>query len=314
MQLDGFHHLTAISVDPGANYRFYTGVLGMRLVKRTVNQDDVSAYHLFYADGEGRPGTDITFFGWPLAPERRGTGSVVRTGLRVASAAALDWWAEHLAAAGTACEMVAEDDRRGLWFADGEGQRLMLSVQAGPDDARPWQGSPVPPEFQVRGLGPVTASVQELAPTEAFLSEVLGLRRARSFEAANGCQTAVFAIGEAAGPAGEFHVREEPSLEAARQGAGGVHHVAFAIPDADYGAWLERLERLGVRSSGPIDRFYFRSIYLREPGGILYEIATAGPGFAADEPPGELGERLSLPPFLEARRAEIEAGLAPLSL
>ena len=314
MELDGFHHLTAISASAAGNYRFYAGVLGMRLVKRTVNQDDVSAYHLFYADGEARPGTDITFFEWPLPPERRGSGSVVRTGLLVASAAALDWWAERLAAAGAASEMVREDGRQALWFTDPEGQRLMLSVAAGPDDARPWPGSPVPAEFQLRGLGPVTASVRELLPSEAFLCDVLGMRRVRSFQAADGCSTAVFAVGGADGPAGEFHLRAEPGLATAQGGAGGVHHVAFAIPDADYGAWLERLGRLGVRSSGPVDRFYFRSIYLREPGGILCEIATVGPGFAADEAPGELGKRLSLPPFLEARRAEIERGLAPLEL
>ncbi len=313
MQLTGFHHLTAISANADSNHCFYTRVLGMRLVKQTVNQDDVTAYHLFYADGEGRPGTDITFFEWPVPPERRGTGSVVRTGLRVASNAALDWWAAHLGRAGIAVKTLEDGGRRALAFEDPEGQRLLLTVQAGPDDARPWSSSPVPPEWQIRGLGPITASVANLAPTERFLQDVLGLQRARAFTAADGCETAVFTIGDVPGAAGEFHLRGEPHLARAGQGAGAVHHVAFRIPDADYGAWLDHLSRHGVASSGPVDRFYFRSIYLREPGGILCEIATEGPGFAADEPVATLGNHLSLPPFLEPRRAEIEAGLTPLS-
>ncbi len=310
MELHRLHHVTALSASASANHAFYTGIMGMRLVKKTVNQDDTSAYHLFYADGEGRPGTDLTFFDWPVAPERRGSGSIVRIGLRVAGAA-LAWWADHLAQHGVASHGVAEDGRRGLALEDPEGQRLLLLDDGGMGDARPWSASPVPPEHQVRGLGPVTISVRDPAPSEGFLTDVLGMRRDRAFIAADGCETAVFAMG-GGGPAAELHLRAEPGLSPARQGAGGVHHVAFQIPDAEYEDWVDRLRRLGVRSSGPVDRFYFRSLYAREPGGILCEIATEGPGFAADEPVETLGEHLALPPFLEPRRKEIEAGLRPL--
>ena len=311
MQLRGLHHLTAISADARGNHAFYTGVMGMRLVKKTVNQDDTSAYHLFYADAEGRPGTDLTFFDWPTAPERRGTGSVVRTGLRVAGAQCLDWWRSYLADKGVACAPVTEDGCDGLALEDPEGQRLLLIDDGGHGDARPWSASPVPPAHQIRGLGPVTMSVRDIAATEAFLTGVMGMAQSRAFRAADGCETVVFAMGEG-GLAAELHVRVEVALGAARQGAGGVHHVAFRIPDADYDAWVDRLRRLGVRFTGPVDRFYFRSLYAREPGGILYEIATEGPGFAADEPADSLGTRLALPPFLEPRRAAIEAGLQPI--
>ena len=311
MQLRGHHHLTAISANARGNRAFYGGVMGMRLVKKTVNQDDTSAYHLFYADAEGRPGTDLTFFEWPTAPERRGAGSIVRTALRVAGPQALEWWRSHLAESGVACTPVAEDGRHGLALEDPEGQRLLLIDDGGAGDARPWSGSPVPPGHQIRGLGPMTMSVREIAGTEAFLTDVMGMAQARTFRAADGCETAVFAMGEG-GPAAELQVRVEPRLALARQGAGGVHHVAFRIPDAEYDDWVDRLRRLGVRSSGPVDRFYFRSLYVREPGGILYEIATEGPGFAADEPADALGARLALPPFLEPKRAAIEAGLQPL--
>jgi glyoxalase family protein len=311
MQLRGIHHLTAITANAGGNHDFYTRIMGMRLVKKTVNQDDTSAYHLFYADGEGRPGTDMTFFDWPTAPERRGSGSVVRTALRVAGPDALGWWSAHLAGAGIASHAVTEDGRAGLALQDPEGMRLLLIDDGGVGDTRPWTASAVPPEYQVRGLGPITTSVRELGPTADFLTEVLGMHLARSFVAVDGCETTVFSMGPG-GPAAELQVRVEPGLSPARQGAGGVHHVAFRIPDAEYDDWVDRLRRLGVRSSGPVDRYYFRSLYAREPGGVLCEIATDGPGFAADEPQAELGLRLALPPFLEPRRAAIEAGLKPL--
>ena len=310
MPLLGLHHVTAITAGASANHAFYTGVLGMRLVKKTVNQDDTSAYHLFYADGEGRPGTDLTFFDWPTAPERRGTGSIVRTALRVGGPDALAWWANHLQSAGIACQPTTEDGRDGLALQDAEGQRLLLIDDAGAGDAKPWAASPVPPAHQIRGLGPVTISVQSAGPTEAFLTDILGMHRARTYQAGT-TDTVVFAMAEG-GPAAELHLRAEPHLPPARQGAGAVHHVAFRILDADYGHWVDRLARLGMRSSGPVDRFYFRSLYIREPGGILCEIATDGPGFAADEPADSLGTTLALPPFLEPKRAAIEAGLKPL--
>ena len=311
MQLHGIHHVTAITADAAANHRFYTTIMGMRLVKKTVNQDDTTAYHLFYADGEGSPGSDLTFFDWPAARERRGTGCVVQTSLRVADGEALAWWAQHLAEAGVACRPVTEDGASGLAFEDAEGQRLMLLDDEGAGGAKPWAASLVPARHQIRGLGPVTISVHSAGPTEAFLTDVLGMRRDRSFTTDGGGETLVFAMGDG-GPAAELQLRAEPHLPPARQGAGGVHHMAFRIPDAAYGGWVDRLARLGMRSSGPVDRFYFRSLYIREPGGILCEIATEGPGFAADEPIATMGERLSLPPFLEGKRAVIEAGLKPL--
>ena len=312
MQLHGMHHLTAVTADAPGNHRFYTGVLGMRLVKKTVNQDDVSAYHLFYADGRASPGTDITFFDWPVGPERRGGDSIVRTSLRVSGAAALDHWAARLDGMGVPHGPVQEaDGRQEFTFEDPEGQRLALVDDGGAGPAHPWDRSPVPPEHQIRGLGPVTISVRDPAPSARFLTEVMAMQEVRMFQAQGGIPVHVFAMG-AGGPAAELHVRVEPDLAPARPGAGSVHHVAFRVPDGDYESWAERLRRLRIPSSGPVDRYYFRSLYTREPGGILYEIATDGPGFAADEPMDRLGERLALPPFLEPRRAEIEAGLKPL--
>jgi glyoxalase family protein len=313
MQLHGIHHLTAITADAAANHRFHTEVLGMRLVKKTVNQDDVSAYHLFYADGEASPGTDLTFFEWPAPPEQRGTRAVTRTGLRVNGRASLDYWAARLAAHGVAADPVAEiDGRLTILFEDPEGQRYALVDDGGMGPAMPWAKSPVPAEHQIRGLGPIEMSVPELAPTERFLTLVYEMRAERVHTRADGVTIHVFAMGEG-GPAAELHVAIEPGLRVARQGAGAVHHVAFRARDEqEYAYWVSRYEALGLRSSGPVDRFYFKSLYVREPGGILFEIATDGPGFATDETMDALGESLALPPFLEPRRKEIERGLVPL--
>ncbi|MCQ8780877.1 ring-cleaving dioxygenase [Mangrovibrevibacter kandeliae] len=312
MKLTGIHHLTAVTADAPGNHRFYTQVLGMRLVKKTVNQDDVSAYHLFYADGVAAPGSDLTFFDWPVGPEVRGTHSIVQTALRVTGEATLDWWAERLTAEGVEHHGVTRRDGR-LWldFEDPEGQRLGLVDDGGAGDGHVWERSPVPAEHQIRGLGPITLSVPDPRPTEAVLTQVMDMRKARTFEA-SGRTVLVYEMGEG-GPAAELHLRVEPGLAPARPGAGGVHHVAFRTPDKDtYRACAERLRSVRLPSSGPVDRFYFESLYFREPNGILFEIATDGPGFATDEPLETLGESLSLPPFLESRRAEIEAGLKPL--
>ncbi|WP_439594360.1 ring-cleaving dioxygenase [Falsiroseomonas sp.] len=314
MQLHGLHHLTAVSADAPGNHDFYTRVLGMRLVKKTVNQDDVSAYHLFYADGAASPGTDLTFFDWPVRREGRGTHAIVRTGLRVAGTAALDYWAARLAEHGVAHGGVREvDGRPQLAFEDAEGQRLALVADGGGGEAHPWSRSPVPAESQIRGLGPVTLSVPQLRLSALFLTEVLAMREARRYAAPDAPETQVhvFEMGEG-GPAAELHLRVEPHLPQAQPGAGGVHHVAFRVRDEEYGHSVDRLNRLRIPSSGPVDRYYFRSLYAREPNGILYEIATDGPGFAVDEPMETLGEGLALPPFLEPRRAEIERGLKPL--
>ena len=315
MQLHGLHHLTAITADARGNHDFYTRVLAMRLVKKTVNQDDTSAYHLFYADGQASPGTDITFFDWPAPRERRGTNAIVRTALRVAGRDALEYWAGRLGDAGVAHDPIQETDGRlQIEFEDPEGQRLALVDDGGAGPSRPWARSPVPEAFQIRGLGPVTISVPNLAPSAAFLTEVMAMHRARSFAPGDalGTEVHVFEM-DPGGAAAELHVRVEPDLPSASQGAGGVHHVAFRVRDEEeYAAWVDRLERLRIPSSGPVDRFYFRSLYTRGPGGVLYEIATDGPGFATDEPMEALGERLALPPFLEPRRATIERGLKPL--
>jgi glyoxalase family protein len=315
MQLTGIHHLTAISADAPGNVAFYAGTLGMRLVKKTVNQDDVSAYHLFYADGLASPGTDVTFFDWPAPRERRGTNAIVRTGLRVAGAEAIAWWRERFARLKIAhAEPVERDGRLTLAFEDPEGQRLALIDDGSAGKAHPWAQSEVPAAHQIRGLGPITLSVPELSRTAIVLTEVMNMRKVREYAAAGngGATVHVYAMGEG-GPAAELHVAEEPGLPAARQGAGAVHHVAFRTPDEDqYDAWAKRLQALRIPNSGKVDRYYFQSLYFREPNGILFEIATDGPGFATDEPLEKLGERLALPPFLEPRRAEIEAGLKPL--
>jgi glyoxalase family protein len=312
MQLTGIHHLTAISAKPRENLAFYTGLLGMRLVKKTVNQDDVSAYHLFYADGKANPGTDLTFFDFPAPAERRGSNSISRTGLRVAGEGSLGYWRDRLRKAGGVTGDVTQvDGRLTLPFEDGEGQRLVLVDDGGVGPASPWERSAVPAEHQIRGLGPIVLTVRDLPATERVLVDAMNMRRVRDY-AAHGAQIHVFAMGEG-GPAAELHVIEDKDSPVARQGAGAVHHVAFRTPDeTQYHAWTQRLSELRIPNSGEIDRFYFRSLYFREPNGILFEIATDGPGFATDEPMATLGEKLALPPFLEPRRAEIEAGLKPI--
>jgi glyoxalase family protein len=317
LTLKGIHHLTAVTARAAENHAFYTKVLGLRLVKKTVNQDDVSAYHLFYADGKASPGTDVTFFDWPAAPERRGTRSIVQTGLRVGGRASLSWWKDHLDRHAVKHEGVAErDGREVLDFTDPEGQRLSLVDDAGIGESNPWAGSPVPSAHQIRGLGPIRMSVPELKPTDRVLTQVLSMEQVRTYALPGPTLTTVHVYrmgGE--GPGAELHVAVEPGAAPARAGAGGVHHVAFRTPDDyEYDAWAERLSAMGMPTSGPVDRFYFRSLYFREPGGILFEIATDGPGFATDEKPEDLGKSLALPPFLEPRRKQIEAGLKPLDL
>jgi len=318
MQLTGIHHLTAITARISDNHAFFTGTLGLRLVKKSVNQDDVSAYHLFYADGQASPGTDVTFFDWPVPPERRGTHSIVRTALRVANEATLQWWEARLTEQKVKHGSIERiDGRATLAFEDAEGQRLALVVDDGEDPAHPWERSPVPAEHQIRGLGPITLSVPQPEPTERILVDVLNMRRERDYQwkpagGSRAVEVRVYAMGEG-GPGAELHLAIEPETPRARQGAGAVHHVALRTPDEEqYARWADRLNEFSLPSSGPIDRFYFRSLYFREPNGILFEIATDGPGFDADEPMESLGEKLALPPFLEDRRAEIEAGLKPI--
>jgi len=294
-------------------------------VKKTVNQDDTSVYHLFYADGLGSPGTDLTFFEWAMPREQRGSRSIVRTGLRVAGVESLKYWSKRLSDSGVAHgDIVQRDGRATLDLEDPEDQRLSLVSDDGKAPTPRWDKSPVPAEHQIRGLGPITISVPELEPTDLILTRVMQMRHGREYTASpsaaanRGSADAklttvhVYEMGDG-GPAAELHVAVEPGQRAAHLGAGGVHHVAFRVPTfEDYDRWFEHLTQLGVRSSGPVDRFYFRSLYFREPSGILFELATDGPGFATDESVEHLGENLALPPFLEPQRSQIEAALKPL--
>lgn len=316
MDLTGIHHLTAVSADIKGNYRFYTRVLGMRLVKRSVNQDDVSAYHLFYADAVGSPGTDLTFFDWKMPREQRGSHSISRTNLRVTGSASLEWWKLRFAELGVMASEISErDGRLTLAFEDPEGQRLALIDDSGAGDTPvAWEASPVPAEFQIRGLGPIELSVTKLSRSERIYTSVMNLRPIREYAHSTNAahRVHVYEMGKG-GPHAELHVAEQPDLPSARLGAGGVHHVAFRTPNAEeYHGWHDRLNSMGVPNSGEIDRYYFQSLYFREPNGILFEIATDGPGFAVDEDQSTLGQRVALPPFLERDREAIVANLKPI--
>jgi len=317
-QLHGLHHVTAVTGDVNINYQFYTRVLGLRLVKRTVNQDDTSAYHLFYADKLGSPGTDMTFFDWSmLPPNRRGTDSIVNTQFRVNGQAALDYWVKRLDDHQVTHEPISEFNGRAvLRFDDPEGQRLTLVDDGGaPISGEVWDGADVPVEMALRGFYAVTLSVPDLNRMALILTRVLDFSEVDRFThpANPKLRTAVFAM-DGGGAGKEVHVIEEPQAVYAQLGRGGVHHVAFRVTDdAEQVDWEERLTRIGVPTSGQVDRFYFKSLYFRISNGILFELATDGPGFAADEDPTALGERLALPPFLEPQRAQIEAGLKPIT-
>jgi len=311
LPLLGIHHVTAVTARASDNLRFYTQVLGMRLVKKTVNQDDVSAYHLFYADSKGSPGTDLTFFDWAAIPPRRlGNRMITRAALRVANRTSLEWWKKHLEErAQKVGEIVERAGRASLLFEDREGQQLILMEDLA--QGKPYEKSPVPVEHQIHGLGPVEITIPTMPKTATVLTELLGMRSVRQFQEPADGVIHVYEMGQG-GPGAELHVRLRPELPIGQTGAGGVHHVAFRIPDDQYDAWADRLDQFGIPNSGKIDRFYFRSLYFREPNGVLFELATEGPGFATDEPVETMGERLALPPFLEPRRAEIEKGLKAL--
>ena len=318
MELKGLHHVTAVTGDTSENVQFYTETLGLRLVKKTVNQDDVSAYHLFYGDEVGHAGTEVTFFDWPnIGPNLPGIGSVAAIGLRVPGRAALEWWAQRLDSLDVPHGPVVErGGRASIALSDAEGQRLVLADDGGVGGGTPWAGSPVPAEMGIRGLDSMTLGVRQLGQTAYVLTELMGFRQRDEYltPGDHGRRVLVFEVGPG-GPGTELHIEERNDLPPARLGAGGVHHIAFRTPnDEEHAAWQQRLASAGVRVTPVIDRFYFKSIYFREPGGILFEIATDGPGFATDEDPAHLGERLSLPPFLEPHRARIEAGLKPIEV
>jgi glyoxalase family protein len=313
--LGGLHHVTAITGDAPLNLAFYTRTLGMRLVKKTVNQDDVSAYHLFYADAKGSPGTDLTFFDWPSTPANRaGAGSIAPVALRVGENGSLNWWLARFDAESVSHGEIAErNGRTCLPFADPEGQRLELVADGIPGGV-PWPGSPVPTEHQVKGLQGVTLTSLRPQTTIDVLVGAMGFRATGERELPGGGSERFFEVGPG-GPGTEVILSMPDNVAPAQQGRGGVHPVAFRVPDDEtHVNWREHIASVGLRPTPVIDRFYFKSIYFREPGGVLFEIATDGPGFAADEPEEKLGERLALPPFLEPDRDRIEAGLVPLGL
>ncbi|MGV8831265.1 MAG: ring-cleaving dioxygenase [Devosia sp.] len=313
LELGGIHHLTAVTAEAKKNLAFYTQTLGMRLIKKTVNQDQTTAYHLFYGDGVASPGADLTFFDFDAGREQRGNHTVSRTGLRVDSEDSLKWWKDHLQTKNVGTSAIKErNGQLSLDFEDFEGQRFRMVIDSA-NKVIPWAKSPVPAERQIIGLGPISMAVPRLDRTEAVLTQVMNMRKARSYPAtSHTAETHVFEMGPG-GPGAEVHVVVDPTISPARPGAGGVHHVAFRTPDQDsLRLWIERVTKAGIRSSGEVERFYFTSLYFREPNGILFEIATDVPGFAADEPMETLGESLALPPFLEPQRASIEANLKPL--
>jgi glyoxalase family protein len=232
----------------------------------------------------------------------------------VGGADALQFWKDRLDEQGvTAGEIVERDGRQTLDFEDPEGQRLALVDDGGVGDAHPWDRSPVPAEHQVRGLGPILITIPDLAPTDAILQKVTAMRPVREYANPDSPRHTihVYEMGQG-GPGAELHVAVRPDIAVARSGAGGVHHVAFRTADDDYDAWADRLNSMRVPNSGKVDRFWFRSLYFREPNGVLFEIATEGPGFAVDEDPATLGEKVVLPPFLEPQRERIVAGLKPI--
>ncbi len=317
MQLHGLHHVTAVTGDAPANLDFYTRVLGLRLVKKTVNQDDTSAYHLFYADKLGTPGTDMTFFDWPqTGPDRRGTDSVANTMFRVNGRAALGYWAERFTELGVTQRPIEQFAGRDvLRFEDPEGQRLVLVDDGGaPFEGEVWDKAGVPDEHAIRGFYGVTLSVPTLTQVGMILTQILNFTEVNRLpNPDNPAEEVVIYAMDGGGPGKEVHVVVQPGEMRAWLGRGGVHHVAFRLTDAEeQRAWNAHLQRVGLGTSGIIDRFYFQSVYFRISNGILFELATDEPGFATDEPLESLGERLALPPFLEPRRQQIEAELKPL--
>jgi len=315
MQLHGIHHVTAVTAKIGNNADFYTNFLGLRLVKKSVNQDDVSAYHLFYADKIGSPGTDMTFFDWPqVGPDMRGTDSIAGTAFRVNGRAALDYWIERFDSDGIEHHGLESFGGRDIVrFNDPEGQRLILVDDGGAAYAGEiWDGTDVPTAYALRGFQAVMLSVPRLAAVEPILSRLLQFSESGRADYPGGRETVIYTM-DGGGPGRELWLMEEPEQRFARLGAGGVHHVAFRVTNQDEQQyWHQRIRDVQLPVSSFIDRYYFKSIYFRISNGILFEIATDGPGFATDEAPDKLGERLALPPFLEPQRRQIEAGLKPI--
>ena len=310
--INGFHHITAISGPAQENLDFYAGVLGMRLVKKSVNQDDPGTYHLFYADAEGHPGTDLTFFPWAqMAPARDGYGLSTEVSLAVPPGS-LVFWSGRLQRYGAA--LGTAETRFGapvLPLMDPHGMRLALVESASSLDRpfTPWDGSPIAPEHQIRGLESARMSEAGVDVTAKFLEKALGFRH---FGEENGWHR--YGVGE--GKSGQYvDVREVPGARRGAWGTGSVHHLAWRVDDEAHQVEVrESVSAGGAHPTPVIDRFWFKSVYFKEPGGVLFELATDGPGFAVDEDPAHLGETLVLPPWLEQDRAAIEATVPKLTM
>jgi len=299
MKLEGIHHITAITADAPGNVEFYAGVLGLRMVKRTVNQDEPAVYHLFYGDEHGSPGADLTFFEYPGAARGvAGVGMVHRILWRVSSPQALEFWRERLEDSGTSAEL-----RDGsLLFSDPEGLEHELVPSSSTDEPLSARSPEIPSEHALQGFDGVRAYTTDPVRSEPLLGDTLGFAR--------GAGERWEVRGERRG---SFYAYDAAPSEINRsQGAGTVHHVAFAAQMDDLEAWRLRVVTAGAHPTEVIDRFYFRSVYFREPSGVLFEIATIGPGFAVDEDADHLGERLSLPPKFEPLRDQLERTLTPL--
>jgi glyoxalase family protein len=298
MKLEGIHHITAITGDAQRNVDFYAGTLGLRMVKKTVNQDQPTVYHLFYADEEGTPGADLTFFEFRGAPTgRAGAGMVHRVVWRVASGEALSFWQERLEGAGTDTERA----NGSLRFRDPEGLEHELAVVEVPDSPLVAEHPEIPRELALQGFHAARAYSADPPASADLLSGALGFDGEGSEWEARGADR------------GGLWAYDPPPSEHGLEGAGTVHHIAWASTMEEHEDWRARVIEAGLRPTPVIDRFWFRSVYFREPSGVLFELATLGPGFAVDEDPEHLGESLILPPFLEGRREEIEAALVPIT-
>lgn len=318
MQLSGFHHMSSYSGHIARSVDFYTRVLGLRLVIKTVNQDDTDMYHILYGDRAGTPGTLLTFFDVPFAARTRaGTNSISAIGLRVPDRAAVQWWAEKLTDAGVDHNGLEERDGRAmLRFFDTDGQPTQLVADGEKtigQIAVPWNTDLIPLDKAIRGIDSATLTVPKLELTARLLTDVLGFRESHTYTNSDHRPVVVFETG-LGGAGSEVHIEERADLPREKLGSGGIHHIAFATTDeAAISQWQGELSAAGYHNSGVVDRYYFQSLYFRDPNGILFELATAeGPGIPRDSGIEHLGERLELPAFLEPDRAQIEARLDPL--
>ncbi|ATO29461.1 ring-cleaving dioxygenase [Bacillus atrophaeus] len=315
MKVNGIHHVSALTADAQKNLDFYSKVMGLKLVKKSVNQDEPTMYHLFYGDQVANPGTELTFFEIPrIAPFHAGTNSISSIGLRVPGTEALHYWKkrfeEHQVAHSDITKIAGRDT---LAFQDHEGQRLVLTAdEKGKDYGTPVEQSGIPAEYSFRGLGPIELTVPYAEPTLHVLTQILGFTEIGQ-ETRDGQGSAVILESGEGGAATEVHLIERSDLPRERSGKGSVHHVAFRVKDEEeLAVWHRIISREGFSNSGIVERYYFKALYFREPNGILFELSTDGPGFMVDEDIHELGQTIALPPYLEHRRSDIEARLKPI--